>query len=79
MTHYRTRTALSVVLPLLVGLPVPGVAAQPSVRVSANARFDAVINRAIADKRIVGTVVIVMQNGKEVYRRAAGIVEGEAG
>ena len=34
-------------------------------------RLDAAIDRAIAEKRIVGTVVVVMQDGKVIYRRAA--------
>lgn len=42
-------------------------------------RLDAAIDRAIADRRIVGTVVVVMQDGKVVYRRAAGQADREAG
>ena len=41
-------------------------------------RVDGVIERAIADQRIVGTVVIVVREGQIVYRRAAGLADREA-
>lgn len=40
-------------------------------------RLDSVIDRAIAEKRIIGTVVFVAQNGRIVYRRAAGLSDRE--
>ncbi|MCX5497624.1 serine hydrolase [Kaistia dalseonensis] len=43
------------------------------------ARLDAVIDAAIAEERIVGTVVMVAENGEIVYRRAAGHADREAG
>ena len=42
-------------------------------------RLDAVIDRALAENRIVGTVVIVLKDGEEIYRRAAGMADREAG
>jgi CubicO group peptidase (beta-lactamase class C family) len=42
------------------------------------ARLDAVIDRAIEQKRIVGTVVLVARDGRVVYRRAAGFADREA-
>jgi CubicO group peptidase (beta-lactamase class C family) len=39
---------------------------------------DAVIDQAIADGRIVGAVVLVAQDGKLVYQRAAGKADKEA-
>lgn len=42
-------------------------------------RLDAAIDRAIAEKRIVGTVTLVSQNGKLIYSRAAGMADREAG
>ncbi|TSC34389.1 serine hydrolase [Corallococcus sp. Z5C101001] len=39
---------------------------------------DAVIDRSLADKRIVGAVVVVAKDGKVVYRRAAGFADREA-
>ena len=42
-------------------------------------RVDAVIDRAIAEKRIVGTVVLVNKDGKQIYARAAGQLDREAG
>lgn len=41
-------------------------------------RLDAAIDAALAT-RIVGCVVLVRQNGKEVYARAAGFADREAG
>jgi len=42
-------------------------------------RLDSVIDSAIAEKRIVGAVVLVARDGKIVYRRAAGLADREAG
>jgi CubicO group peptidase (beta-lactamase class C family) len=41
--------------------------------------IDAAIDRALAEKRVVGTVVLVAQDGRLVYRRAAGQADREAG
>ncbi|HYU16943.1 MAG TPA: serine hydrolase domain-containing protein [Candidatus Acidoferrum sp.] len=41
-------------------------------------RIDAVIDRAIAEQRVVGTVVLVARDGEVVYRRAAGLADREA-
>src|SRR5262245_64415974 len=38
---------------------------------------DAVIDAAIAEKHVVGTVVLVAQDGKIVYERAAGLADQE--
>ncbi|MDZ5449374.1 serine hydrolase domain-containing protein [Labrys sp. ZIDIC5] len=42
------------------------------------ARLDGVIDRALAEKRIVGTVVLVARDGDRVYERAAGLADREA-
>ena len=41
-------------------------------------KVDAVIDQAIAENRIVGAVVLVAQDGKVVYQRAAGLADREA-
>ncbi len=41
-------------------------------------KIDAVVDQAIADDRIVGTVVLVAQDGKLVYERAAGLADRES-
>lgn len=41
------------------------------------ARIDTAIDAALADKRIVGGVVLVMRDGAIVYRRAAGLADRE--
>ncbi|MBJ6761562.1 serine hydrolase [Myxococcaceae bacterium JPH2] len=52
---------------------------EPSEPRALAARVDAAIDRAIAEKRIVGTVVLVAQDGQVVYHRAAGALDREAG
>ena len=44
-----------------------------------SARVDRAIDRALEDRRIVGTVVLVAERGDIVYRRAAGFADREAG
>lgn len=41
-------------------------------------RLDSVIDAAIAEERIVGTVVVVARDGEIIYRRAAGFADREA-
>jgi CubicO group peptidase (beta-lactamase class C family) len=41
-------------------------------------RLTTVIDRAIADKHVVGTVVLVARQGRLVFRRAAGVADREA-
>src|SRR5207244_9966177 len=43
------------------------------------ARLDETIDRALADRKIVGTVVTVVRSGDVAYRRAAGYADREAG
>ena len=43
------------------------------------AAIDGAIDTALDDKRIVGGVVLVMQDGEIVYRRAAGLADRERG
>lgn len=43
------------------------------------ARVDAAIDRAIAEKRIVGTTTLVAIDGRIVYARAAGMADRESG
>jgi CubicO group peptidase (beta-lactamase class C family) len=43
------------------------------------AKLDSVIERAIAEQRIVGAVVLVAHDGAVVYRRAAGHADRETG
>jgi CubicO group peptidase (beta-lactamase class C family) len=43
------------------------------------ATIDAAIDAALAEKRIVGGVVLVMHDGDLVYRRAAGLADRERG
>lgn len=54
-------------------------AAQPAADPRLAPQVDAVIEQALAEKRIVGTVVLIARDGKIVYRRAAGFADREAG
>jgi CubicO group peptidase (beta-lactamase class C family) len=47
--------------------------------VGLRARLDRTIERALEDRRIVGTVVLVAKSGDIVYGRAAGFADREAG
>ena len=58
-----------------LALTAPALAAQADFK----DRLDAVIDHAIADQTIVGTVILVAENGEIVYRRAAGFADREAG
>ena len=42
-------------------------------------RIDRVVDSALAEKRIIGTVVIVLRNGRVLYHRPAGFADREAG
>ncbi|MGO1076643.1 serine hydrolase domain-containing protein [Inquilinus sp. CA228] len=53
--------------------------AAPAADPALSPRIDAAIDRALAEKRIVGTVVLAAQDGRLVYRRAAGLADREAG
>ena len=61
---------------LAAPLPVP-VAAAPDAALAA--RLDKVVDTALAEQRLVGTVVLVARDGKVVYHRAAGLADREAG
>jgi CubicO group peptidase (beta-lactamase class C family) len=55
---------------------------QPAAPLDAAAlagRLDAALDRAIAEKRLVGAVLMVSQNGKLLYSRAAGLADREKG
>lgn len=69
--HLRTVLALAGAL-LVLARPA---SAQERVLTE---RVDRVIDQALADKRIVGAVVLVAQDGKVIYRRAAGLADREA-
>jgi CubicO group peptidase (beta-lactamase class C family) len=68
-----------------LALAVPSLAAPPLVPVAVSpdaalaARLDKVVDAAVAEQRVVGTVVLVARDGKVVYHRAAGLADREAG
>jgi CubicO group peptidase (beta-lactamase class C family) len=60
---------------LVALLPFQAVAGAPADSMAK--RLDAVIERAIEEQRIVGTVVIVARDGHIVYRKAFGLADRE--
>ena len=52
-------------------------AAGSDIDVAMSSRLDSTIDKALAAKKIVGTVVIVSRDGKIIYRRAAGLADRE--
>ncbi|EJL31521.1 penicillin-binding protein, beta-lactamase class C [Caulobacter sp. AP07] len=79
-------TSLAAVASLTLAAPGAGAAPPtPPARIAVApdaalaARVDKVIDSAIADHRLVGTVVLVARDGKLVYHRAAGLADREAG
>lgn len=74
--------AIALVAVSVAQAPAPSTSSAPSglsEERALAARLDAVIDQAIAEKRIVGTVVLVAKDGQVVYRRAAGMADREAG
>lgn len=66
---------------VVVGMGVLGFILGGAARAeekSLTARVDQVIDQALADKRIVGTVVLVAEEGRVIYHRAAGEADREA-
>jgi CubicO group peptidase (beta-lactamase class C family) len=74
------------VLALLLGVAMTGLPGISEVAVAASAgtdaqtrqRLDATIDQAIREQRVIGTVVVLMRDGKVVYERAAGHLDREA-
>ncbi|MCP3099734.1 beta-lactamase family protein [Myxococcus sp. K15C18031901] len=62
----------SAIVALLVAAGVGSTPVASSPPPTLPEKLDPVIDRALAQERIVGTVVVVVQDGKVVYRRAAG-------
>jgi CubicO group peptidase (beta-lactamase class C family) len=69
--------ALALTSPSLAAPPPVPVATAPDAALTA--RLDKVVDTAVAEKRLVGTVVLVARDGKVVYHRAAGLADREAG
>jgi CubicO group peptidase (beta-lactamase class C family) len=68
--------SLAMAVPEVRAAPPAALAVAPDAALAA--RIDPVIDRAIAEHRLVGAVVLVARDGKVVYRRAAGLADREA-
>jgi CubicO group peptidase (beta-lactamase class C family) len=76
MTRFAFRgLALAVLLCPLAQAATPEPA---ELTGAARSRIDSVIERAIAEKRIVGAVVLVSHDGKLVYQSALGLADRES-
>lgn len=69
-------SSLLIASALGLGLSVPLAQAEDAALA---ARLDPILERAIAQQRIVGTVIMVARQGRVVYHRAAGFADREAG
>jgi CubicO group peptidase (beta-lactamase class C family) len=79
----RLATVLAALIVLFVSPSYGGVAPSSASATAATdpdrqARLDAVIDRAIDSGQIVGSVVLVVQDGELVYHRASGFADREA-
>jgi len=73
------RVALAAITLSLLMPALATAASAPAQSASeAHARIDAAIDRAIAEKRIVGAVVLVSHEGKLIYQRVAGFADRES-
>lgn len=64
----------------LAGMMVLGVAAGTmDSREAMQSRVDTVLDRAVAEHRVVGAVVLISRDGHLIYHRAAGLADRETG
>ena len=78
LTGLVAAAGLSLALPgaCAAGQPTAALADAPDAALKS--RIDSVLDRAIAEQRLVGVVVLVARDGKLVYHRAAGLADREA-
>jgi len=69
--------ALALASPTFAAPPPVPVATVPDAALAA--RLDKVVDAAVAERRLVGAVVLVARDGEVVYHRAAGLADREAG
>jgi CubicO group peptidase (beta-lactamase class C family) len=74
----RRVAVAAMTLALFMPALAPAASAPAQSASAGQARIDAAIDQAIAEKRIVGAVVLVSQDGKLVYQRAAGFADRES-
>ncbi len=72
-------TAALMLAPFAAGAAQAPVAMAEAPDPALAVRLDAVIDREIAEQRIVGAVVLVAREGRLVYHRAAGFADRETG
>lgn len=77
LTSLVAAASLSLALPGACATAAPSVALADTPDAALKARIDGVLDRAVAEQRLVGVVVLVVRDGKLVYHRAAGLADRE--
>lgn len=82
----RRWIASAAAIAVLAGAPattwaraVPALATAQAADAAMARRIDAALDRAVAEQRLVGAVVLVARDGKLAYHRAVGLADREAG
>lgn len=78
LTGLVAAASLSLTVPGVCATPAQSAALAVAPDAALKARIDGVLDRAIAEQRLVGVVVLVARDGKLVYHRAAGLADREA-
>lgn len=76
MKPLAVAVSLALTAPAALAAPRANAVAQ-APDAALQARIDDVLDRAIAEQRLVGVVVLVARDGKLVYHRAAGLADRE--
>lgn len=78
LTGLVAAASLSLIVPGVCATPAQSAAVVADPDAALKARIDGVLDRAIAEQRLVGVVVLVARDGRLVYHRAAGLADREA-
>jgi CubicO group peptidase (beta-lactamase class C family) len=73
MKNMRMTALIGVICAALLVTAVEAAASPADLR----QKVDAALDQALAEHRIVGAVVLIDQDGKTVYQRAAGLADRE--
>ena len=68
---------IALILSLFAPVLAQSAAAPAALIGEPRSRIDAAIDQAISEQRLVGAVVLVSQDGKLIYKRAAGLADRE--
>lgn len=77
LTGLVAAASLSLALPGACATVAPSAALADAPDAALKTRIDGVLDRAVAEQRLVGAVVLVARDGKLVYHRAVGLADRE--